>query len=111
MCLQSQPQVLVAELVIDATVFQIGSVSVRHYELEVESRATDGGHALSRISESLTNRWPQLRRWPHSKIAVGKALEEVLSQDKLPTGGRDSKLLGPADYDLIVERLGEPSAE
>jgi inorganic triphosphatase YgiF len=104
----SEPGSLLAELAIDATSYQVGSVSVRHHEIEVELRATTGRHVLSQITESLLAQWSQLRPWPYPKIATGQAIEALVSQHRLPTGGQDPMELGPTEYAMISERLGDP---
>jgi inorganic triphosphatase YgiF len=95
-----------AELGIDAVAYHFGDQEIRHHELEIEAKVRDGSTALRSITESLIRRYgPVLRRWDHSKLATGKAIEQLLIE-RAPAGLLDSRnYLKPVAYDTLDDYL------
>jgi hypothetical protein len=95
----------VAELVVDAVLFDLGGRAVRHHELELEVKAEGGDEAVGRLAESLERRFaPSLRPWHLGKLSTGRALARLI--DEL---GADAVLTAdgrvrPSAYDEIERR-------
>ncbi|HEX2188261.1 MAG TPA: CYTH domain-containing protein [Longimicrobiaceae bacterium] len=94
-----------AELVVDS----VGYVGGRawHHEVEVEARGEEGAAALEELEDALAGLFAgELRAWPHSKQATGKAVEALLAGpggEGLVGPGGD---LVPAAYERIDAYLG-----
>jgi len=96
-----------AELAIDSVVYHFPNQSVSHYEVEIEAKSNEGLAVLDLITESLIALYPVLRRWEHSKLATGGAIEKLLREGILEGKGwlDDSGQLKPAAYEWIDEYL------
>ena len=96
----------VAELAIDSVVYPPAGHEVRHFEVEVEAKATGGESAVASLSESLVIRyWPALRPWRHGKLATGKAVAALLEERDRDDVLTDDGALRPSAYDAIADLL------
>lgn len=91
-----------AELVIDTVVYHLGDRAIRHYEVEIESKADTGVSVILPITDGLSAELGQvLQRWDHSKLAIGFALEKLLNRGDLDGMIAPNGNLEPAAYDKI----------
>ena len=89
------------KLLIDSVVYRFHGKEIRHYEVEIEALTSDGAHVLKTMAESLRDRFGRvLRRWNHSKLATGWAVEN-LWHDLHAAGLIKGGCLLPAAYDQI----------
>ncbi len=100
------PGPVLAELVLDRVRFEVEGRAVRHYEVEIESKAPGKGtEAARRIAAELRSRYPdELAEWPWGKLATGSAVEALLREGALEELGPDGTLTG-AGYEQIRRRL------
>jgi len=98
---------LLAELAIDSVVYHIDNQAVRHYEVEIEAKIRHEGPTVIKTTiESLVRMYgPALRRWKHSKLATGKAIERLLHEGALKGLLNTRNNLKPAAYDMIDSRI------
>jgi len=55
-----------------------------HHEVEIEAKEQNGVEAIQSVMEILTATYgPLLRKWVHSKVAIGIAIEKLLEEGKL----------------------------
>ena len=96
------PGHVLAELVLDRVRFEVEGRAVRHYEVEIESKAPGKGtEAARRIAAELRSRYPdELAEWPWGKLATGSAVEALLREGALEELGPDGTLTG-AGYEQI----------
>ncbi len=96
---------LLAELALDRVMYQIDDKGLRHYEIEIESKGKEAALVVQYIAEYLLRLYPdELRKWPHTKFATGKAIQALLSEESFENtlGLNDLK---PASYGLIDKLL------
>ena len=92
-----------AELAVDAVVYDLGGIAVRHCELELESKAPEGETAIGTLSDALLARFGAgLRPWRIGKLATGELLRQLIEAN-----GRESVLTPdgrvlPSAYDAIA---------
>ncbi len=97
---------VLAELAIDSVVYHFGGQDVRHHELEIEAKGTDGFAITKALLGILDARYaPALRRWNHSKLATGQALEKMLDEGVLKGLLDRNNNLKPAVYDSIDDYI------
>jgi len=90
-----------AELVLDSVTYRFQGSDILHYELEIEARQPDACHSMVEIEEALFAIWgPVLRKWVHSKLATGWAIERLLGVGALQDAVHNRKLTSGA-YDEI----------
>jgi hypothetical protein len=95
----------VAELAVDAVVYDLGGRAVRHHEVEVEAKAEEGAAAAAEVARALEARFaPCLRPWRHGKLRTGKAVAELLAAGRGDLLADDGTLL-PVAYDAVALRL------
>ena len=96
----------VAELAVDAVIFDLESGDVRHHELEVETKADGAEPVVAELTERLEARFrPNLRRWRVGKLGTGAAVEALLEErdrDELLTA---DGTLRPSTYDAVISLL------
>jgi hypothetical protein len=93
----------VAELAVDAVVFDLGGRPVEHHEIEIEAKAEDAEAAVATLAGSLERRFrPALRPWPLGKLATGAAIARLIAEQGpeavLTAEGR----VRPSAYESIV---------
>lgn len=92
-----------AEMAVDAVEYRFDSVTVRHYETELESKSEAGVEAVRKVAYFLQSRFGnELRLWPHSKLETGRALESLLNNKSFNIAGSN---LSHAGYDAIDAML------
>ena len=97
---------LLAELVIDRVTYRLRDLEIQHYEIEIETKVDHPPLELRILVEDLVTMCkPALREWPHSKVAVGKAIEMLLNEGVLKSLIGCNNSLLPTAYDKIDERL------
>jgi hypothetical protein len=90
-----------AQLVIDSVSYRFHEKDVRHSEVEIEALTSDGVRVLKTVAESLRDRFGvALRRWNHSKLATGWAIENLWHDLDMAGCIKDGRLL-PAAYEHI----------
>ncbi|MEJ2186233.1 MAG: CYTH domain-containing protein [Gemmatimonadota bacterium] len=98
---------VLAELAIDAVEYELPRRNARLFEVEVETTRLAGSLVLAELASALLTRWPdQLRRWPHSKLATGFALDALAAPSSLGTLTDRDGVLKPAAWERLEERLG-----
>ena len=92
-----------AELVIDSVTYLFGGRSIRHYEVEVESKGKGGEDAIRNLMGALVQIYPlALKPWHHDKLITGKAVQGLLSGNEGTHAFLDSKdNLMPSAYQEI----------
>ncbi len=96
-----------AELAVDSVVYCFGDRKVGYHEVEIEAKAEDGGATLIKtVMEDLVAMYaPTLRKWDHSKLVTGYAIERLLRAGALE-GLLDVKGdLRPTAFDKICDYL------
>jgi hypothetical protein len=96
----------VAELDVDAVTLTVGGSPVRHYEVECEAKGSGDATVVRAVLDDLQARYPALRAWSVSKLALGEALETLASEGRL-SPLQDGERLLPEAYDA-VEALAGP---
>lgn len=98
-----------AEMAVDAVVYRFQSGTIRHYEVELESKSEIGPEAIRDVMRYLQATFGNsLRLWPYSKLATGAALERLLEDRSIVVSENAS--VRPSDYDKIEALLSaEPS--
>jgi inorganic triphosphatase YgiF len=97
---------VLAELAIDSVVYHFGGQEIRHHEVEVEAKEGGSSAVIKTVVESLVAlHGPALRRWDHSKLATGKATEQMLSEGVLEGLLDIHNNLKPVAYDKIDDYL------
>jgi len=90
-----------AEVDLDAVIYSFHDRKIRHYEIEIEARAEENQDLLTIVVEELTAAHGSLlRKWDHSKLATGLAVEELLAAGCLVIREKDGELM-PEDYEEI----------
>jgi len=93
-----------AELAIDAVVFQLGAGTVRHHELELEAEAEGADDVLAALARSRLRRFaPGVRPWSLGKLATGSALARLIEQRGAEAVLTADGRVRPAAYDAIEE--------
>ncbi len=97
---------VLAELAIDSVVYHFSNHQVHHHEVEIEAKWEDGTTVIKIVIERLGKMCQRaLRRWDYGKLATGKAIEKLLSEEALE-GLLDSKNnLKPIAYDKVEDYL------
>jgi hypothetical protein len=102
-----RPAAAVAEMAVDAVVYHLSGVDVRHYQVEFEARGSGGAEAARHAAVLLREQFrPALRPAVGSKLAVGRALERLRSRGALEGLLGPGGVLYPASYDRIAAELG-----
>jgi len=97
---------VLAEMDIDSVVYRLGEEEIRHYEVEVELNPETEVGTIAQVRDALTKELGDgLRRWAHSKLAIGFALEELRIKGALEGALDPEGNLKPAAYDRIDEYL------
>ena len=101
---------VLAELAIDSVVYHFGGQEICHHEVEIEAKEGGSSAVIKTVVESLVARYGlALRRWGHSKLATGKAIEKMLSEDVLEGLLDIHNNLKPVAYDKINDYLKRSS--
>jgi inorganic triphosphatase YgiF len=97
---------ILAELVLDSVQYEIKGKNINHFELEIESKHNSGEEALQSILGFILNQFQsEVKNWTHSKLAIGKALEQLLSDQTWNKFVDGSNNILPSTYDRISEIL------
>jgi hypothetical protein len=97
---------VLAELAIDSVVYHFSDQEICLHEVEIEAKVRDGSTVLKTVIERLTAMYgPVLRRWDHSKLATGMAIEKLLSEGALIGLLDNDGNLTPIAYDKIDDYL------
>ena len=97
---------VLAEMAIDAVAYQFHNRTIRFHEVEIESKSTDGVDVVQEVIELLTDRYSSiLKKWEHSKLVTGKAIEQLMPTGKMDLFIDDAENLKPGGYDLINSYL------
>ncbi len=97
---------VLAELVIDSVLYHLGRKQIRYHEVEIEAKTDTGVAAIGPITKGLQAAFGDvLKVWDHSKLAVGFALEGLLTQGDLEGLLDLDGNLTPAAYDKIDDYL------
>ena len=103
----------VAELALDAVHFRVAGCELVHREVEVEAfdPGLEGRELVRRAAAVLLERFDScLRRWDHSKLATGRALEALFGdgseRSAPPAGGLDAEAYDRLEAWLLAEEAG-----
>ncbi len=97
----AEKECLLAELALDHVIYHIGSRALLHHEVEIESKAKEGHSVIQFLMQYLLRLFPaELRKWPYSKLATGRAIEILLGEGHL-RNVLNNDYLRPGAYDLI----------
>lgn len=92
---------VLAELVIDYTIYHFSKQDICLYEVEIESKVENDFTVLKTVIDNLFKIYkPALQKWDHSKLAMGKAIEKLSSEGMLK-GMLNINNLEPEAYDQI----------
>jgi hypothetical protein len=101
------PPAAVAEMAVDAVVYHLSGLDVRHYEVEFEARGPGGVDAARRAAALLREEFrPALRPGVGSKLAIGRALERLARGGVLADLVGPGGILYPASYDRLAAETG-----
>lgn len=97
---------LLAEFALDCVTYHFENLAVHHREIEIEAKADGNEIILKAIVDDLLESFPgKLRPWIYSKLATGKAVEQMARAgilENLLDSGRN--LVGTA-YEIIENYL------
>jgi inorganic triphosphatase YgiF len=97
---------VLAELAIDSVAYHFGGQEIRQHEVEIEAREGGSSAVIKLLVESLVAMYgPALRRWGHSKLATGRAIEKMLSEGLMEGLLDVNNNLKPVAYDRIDNYL------
>lgn len=92
---------VLAEMAIDSVTYRFGRQVVRLHEIEIESKAKGKTASLADVVNTLVGKYkPTLRMW-ESKLATGRAIQELLEDGALDKLVDQNNNLKPAAYDVI----------
>jgi inorganic triphosphatase YgiF len=94
-----------AEVAIDEVVFRLGSRTVGHYEAEIELEEAGDDTTVGSVRAELQKQWDDLRPWPYSKYATGRAIATLLAQLDVAEVMGPGGVLAPRSYNAIEELL------
>jgi inorganic triphosphatase YgiF len=95
----------IAELALDRVIYHFDKRALRHYEIEIESKGKEGASVVQYVAEYLLRLYPDsLRKWPHTKLATGSAIQALLNEKSFENT-ITADFLKPASYDLIEKCL------
>jgi inorganic triphosphatase YgiF len=101
---------VLAELAIDSVVYHFGGQGIRHHEVEVEAKGGGSSAVIKPVVESLVATYgAALRRWDHSKLVTGRAIEKMLNEGALEGLLDIHNNLKPVAYDKIDDYLNQRS--
>ncbi|UCE07207.1 MAG: hypothetical protein JSW07_04010, partial [bacterium] len=93
---------VLAELAIDSVTYQFKHQKVRFHELEIESKSKDSALMFEEIIQTLLKMFESiLKKWDHSKLATGKAVEKLLDEGNLEELLDEFNNLKPKGFDKI----------
>ena len=95
---------VVCEIALDVVTFPVGSRTVRHHEVEIESLPAGTDEDVAELSRLLASAHPELRAWPWSKLQPGAVLLAMAREGSLPGEGSAVRR-----YDEIEARLRRES--
>jgi len=102
---------VLAELAIDSVIYHFGDQKICLHEVEIEAKTREGAKALMIVIESLLAMYePTLRKWIHSKLASGEAIEKLLKKGALEGLIDMNNNLKSAAYEKIDDYLKRGSA-
>lgn len=97
---------VLAELAIDSVVYHFSDHQVCHHEVEIEAKWEDGPTVIKIVIERLDKMYRRaLRRWDYGKLATGKAIEKLLSEEALEGLLNSNNNLKPIAYDKVDDYL------
>lgn len=97
---------VLAELAIDYVIYHFSDRQVCHHEVEIEAKRGNGSTAIKIVIERLVEMYRQvLRRWEYGKLATGKAIEKLLSEEALEGLLDSHNNLKPVAYDKVDDYL------
>jgi hypothetical protein len=100
--LASSPEDRIAELAVDAVRYHLDDSRVRIFEVEVEAKGGGDAIGVARVLLALDQRFPgRLRAWPHSKLATGFALRDLLARGELTSHLGPDGVLGDTGVDVV----------
>lgn len=95
-----------AEMALDSVTYQFHGRQLIHYEVEIEAVSLESPRVIPRVVDGLIAAYGMaLRRWEHSKLATGWAIERLLKEEDIDKTAPDNRLTREA-YDRIEELLG-----
>ncbi len=96
---------VVAELALDRVIYHIDDRSIRHSEIEIETKGKEDSSVALRVAEYLVGLYPgELRKWAHTKFATGRAIQALLSEEFFENTLAPN-MLTTASYALIEKYL------
>jgi inorganic triphosphatase YgiF len=102
------PGTAVAELAIDRVSYCGTSGEVFHWELELEALGDSASTVMAKIIGALIDQFGSaLRPWPHSKLATGFAIEELLGTSVLQAFICSDNRLAAKAYERLDEHIRE----
>jgi CYTH domain-containing protein len=100
---------VVAELSVDSVIYHFSDQEVFHREVEIEGKVNNASIVLKTMIENLLEKYGGvLRKWDHSKLATGKAIEKLLGEKALEGFLDMNNSLKPDAYDKIDAYLQRP---
>jgi hypothetical protein len=96
----------VGELAADTVTQEIDGTSVTYREFEIEASDASAASVVAQLSDGLLAAFPDdLKRWSHSKLATGSALQRLALAGALPgLVGADNQL-AVAGIDALAQEL------
>lgn len=95
-----------AELVLDTVHYEIMNQIIHHFEIEIELKHINGQKALQSVLNFILNSYKsEIRTWTHSKLAIGKSLEQLLTKETWNKYIDINNNILPETYDKISNIL------
>ena len=93
-----------AELAVDTVNYRFNTTTIKHYEVELESKSEFGAEVVETIARKLQSFFKtELRLWPHSKLAIGWALESLLEDESFRIATKNLNDLGYEKIDAMLK--------
>ena len=97
---------VVAEVAVDAVAFTAGEQTVRHYEVECETKGSGDQAVVRAVLGDLQSRYEDLRPWDVSKLELGEVLSALAEQGRLDELVEDGRLR-PDAYHTVEAIVGQ----
>lgn len=100
--------IILAELAIDRTIYQLQKQEVYHYEIEIEEKNPGNGKLLKQVCNELFKKYKKSAlKWRYNKLSIGKALEHLEKEGSIQNIIYPDNNLKPVAYKRIKKYLDQ----